>query len=58
MEEWKVHFMRLLGGVKRKVVRRKERERVKRGREEEEELSMEKVKKAKDVKEWEGGRNR
>lgn len=38
--------MRLLGGVKRKVVRRKERERRKREREEEEELSMEKVKKA------------
>lgn len=32
MEEWKVHFMRLLGGVKRKVVRERERERGKGGR--------------------------
>lgn len=45
MEEWKVHFMRLLGRVKRKV-RRREKEREKGGREEEEELNMEKVKKA------------
>lgn len=46
MEEWKIHFMRLLGGAKRKV-RGREREREKGGREEEgEELNMEKVKKA------------
>lgn len=46
MEEWKEHFMRLLGGVERRVVRGGKRERGKEERKEEEELSMEEVRKA------------